>query len=228
MKNKKEMKFLKILNSKPFIGCMIFIVLGLAMVLAGDVVVKEGSVIIDDNLDSGGILYVNATSGNVGIGTSTPSSRLEVDGQVSITGASRVRAITNTAQSIPDSTFTVVEFDIEQYDNLGEYDEVTDYKFTAQASGYYYVQAAIQFNSAAWATNDNVYLSVYKNGARYTDLARTYTWATLTKGLAVSGSTTLYLASGDYIDFRAYHNRGAATSFQLGTTRNYVSIHRLS
>lgn len=37
-------KFLEVLNSKPVIGLFIFIVLGMAMVVASDVIVKEGNV----------------------------------------------------------------------------------------------------------------------------------------------------------------------------------------
>jgi len=64
MKRKRGMgRFLDILNSKPVIGVLIFIMLSLATVLAGNVIVKEGSLSLDNNLNSSGVLYVNGTSG---------------------------------------------------------------------------------------------------------------------------------------------------------------------
>jgi hypothetical protein len=67
---KKEMKkiskkFLRIVNSKPVIGLGIFIMLSLAMVFAGNVIVKEGSVNVDER---------------VGIGTMGSEYKLEVSG----------------------------------------------------------------------------------------------------------------------------------------------------
>jgi hypothetical protein len=76
MKGKRGMKFLDMLNSKPVIGALIFLILGLSMVFAGDVIVKEGAVEIGDDLNASGVLFVNGTSGNVGIGTASPSFTL--------------------------------------------------------------------------------------------------------------------------------------------------------
>jgi len=76
-------KFKEILNSKLVIGALIFIMLSLGSVLAGNVIVKEGSLDIENNLNSSGVLFVNRTSGNVGIGTTTPTTRLQVSGAIS-------------------------------------------------------------------------------------------------------------------------------------------------
>lgn len=77
---KRGKKFLEILNSKPVIGVLIFVMLGLAGVFAGDMIFDSG----DLNVSS--IFYVDESSGKVGIGTSTPSEKLEVEGNLSVTG----------------------------------------------------------------------------------------------------------------------------------------------
>ncbi len=77
-------RFLKIVNSKPVIGALIFIMLSLATVLAGNIIVKEGSMEIGNNLNSSGILFVN--SSNVGIGTTAPTRTLDVRGQGNFSG----------------------------------------------------------------------------------------------------------------------------------------------
>lgn len=69
-------KFLGVLNSKPVIGALIFIMLSLITVWAGNVIVDDGSMTVENNLNSSGVMFVNSTSGNVGIGTTSPSSKL--------------------------------------------------------------------------------------------------------------------------------------------------------
>ena len=54
-------KFKNIVNSKLFIGTMIFIVLSLASVFAGNVVVKDGTLSADNLLDSNEIVYSDGT-----------------------------------------------------------------------------------------------------------------------------------------------------------------------
>jgi len=71
-------KILNILNSKPVIGLMIFLILGISMVIAGDVIVKEGDITIDDLItgnktymggtpfvDAGQLLYLEASHSDI-------------------------------------------------------------------------------------------------------------------------------------------------------------------
>ena len=86
MKKRGVKKFLEKLNMKIIMGTLIFLFLSMSFVLAGDVIVKEGNINIENNLNSGEILFVNSTSGNVGIGISNPSEKLEIIGNTNITG----------------------------------------------------------------------------------------------------------------------------------------------
>ncbi len=70
-KRGKKIKFSEILNSKPVIGALIFLMLSLVTVLAGNVIVKEGDSYFD---------------GNVGINTTTPQNTLNVVGDGNFTG----------------------------------------------------------------------------------------------------------------------------------------------
>ena len=70
-----KLKTLEILNSKPAIGFLIFIILGLGMVIAGDVVFKEGDLTVDTN-----VLHVDSVNNRVGIGTTSPQGVLHVYG----------------------------------------------------------------------------------------------------------------------------------------------------
>lgn len=79
MKQKRRAgKFLGILNSKLVIGALIFIVLSLVSVFAGNIIVNEGNLNVDNDLNSSGVLFVNSSSGRIGIGTPSLSRNLEV------------------------------------------------------------------------------------------------------------------------------------------------------
>jgi len=69
---------LEILNTKPVIGALIFIILGLSMVIAGDVVVRQGALEVDDDFNVSGVLFVDSTNGLVGIGTASPATELHL------------------------------------------------------------------------------------------------------------------------------------------------------
>jgi len=85
MKKNFVKKTLKILNSKPVIGIGIFIMLSLAMVFAGNVFVKEGSMSIDEK---------------VGIGTSNPADLLEVEYANSIISTPGISIDSSGSQSV--------------------------------------------------------------------------------------------------------------------------------
>jgi hypothetical protein len=97
---KKGVKsFLNILNSKPVIGTLIFVMLSLAMVFAGNVIVREGSVTIENNINGSNVFFVNQTTGNVGIGISNPSTKLDVTGDIKSSGAIYTNTGTMTSAS---------------------------------------------------------------------------------------------------------------------------------
>ncbi len=82
----KKLRIWNILNSKPVIGCFIFIILGLASVLAGNVIVQDGAIEVGDDLNASGVLFVDQSTGKVGIGTTNPTHELNVIGYGNITG----------------------------------------------------------------------------------------------------------------------------------------------
>ena len=151
---------------------------------------------------------------------------LDVDGQISQSGASRIKAVRNTAQTIPSESYTKIQYNTEVYDNLGEYDN-TNYRFTATEEGYYLVTARILFALALW-DKDRIVLRLYKNGVVNVALGETITPSSFSVAAGTDGSTILYLEEGDYIDVRVYHNRGTNTDLQADSNYNYFTVHRES
>jgi len=80
MKNERGIgkKLLELLNSKPVIGVLIFIMFSLASVFAADVIVQDGSLAVESDFNVSNVLFVNVTSGNVGIGTTGPVADLDI------------------------------------------------------------------------------------------------------------------------------------------------------
>jgi hypothetical protein len=126
MKKKSGGRVLEILNSKPVIGAMIFIVLGLAMVVAGNIDFKEGNLTVDDDLNVSNVLFVDSANSRVGIGTTSPTHKLNVVGNSNVTGFqylggeihmygdANIRALTGQTfvlTAAPDNKFIYVDAD---------------------------------------------------------------------------------------------------------------------
>jgi len=153
---------------------------------------------------------------------------VHISSQLRISGASRVRVTKDDVQTMTDATTEIVEYDDEVYDNLEEYDNVTNYRFTALKSGYYAVNAHILTADVAWVANDRIRMLLFKNGVTYSVLSYWRAEAALTHHQAVHGSDKIDLLAGDYIDIRLRIDRGANTDLYNDATYNYLSIHRVS
>jgi len=74
-------------------------------------------------------------------------------------------AYINSNQSIPTLSFTKIQFNTEQFDTDGTYDNSTNYRFTPGVAGKYYIFANVYMNSLT--DGKNFRLDIYKNGASY-------------------------------------------------------------
>ena len=140
---------------------------------------------------------------------------------------SKIRVTKNDAQSIPDGTVTKVEYDDEDYDNLGEYDNSTNYRFTATKAGYYLIHASLLWNADSWTAGKHVILYVRKNGVNTISSLHEIK-ASGTFYLQNQVSTIAYLVAEDYIEVFVTHNQGAARNTHAAADYNHFSIHRLS
>jgi len=141
--------------------------------------------------------------------------------------SSRVRATRGTTQTIPNDTLTTIIYDTEEYDGLGEYNPTTG-KFTAKNSGWYSVKVASLFSLEVWTAGQRLDISLYKNGAIYSNLGYHPIEATVTAYEKVEGSDDIYLAAGDYIDIRILHDRGADTNIYASSVFNFFAVHRFA
>ena len=125
----------------------------------------------------------------------------------------------NNNQSIPNSTSTKIQFDYEVFDSHGYYDHSTNYRFTPQIAGYYYITANIYYTNI-----NNVYaIDIKKNGSRWVNLDY-YTTTQGTRSAFIS-SLVPFNGSSDYVEVFGYHTSGGSRT--IGNGQQY-SINEFS
>lgn len=68
-----------------------------------------------------------------------------------------------TNQSISSNTATKIQFATEDYDDNNNYDNATNYRYTAPVTGLYFINAIVQTLNGTSTTDNQIWL--YKNGA---------------------------------------------------------------
>ena len=138
------------------------------------------------------------------------------------------RYSTNAAQSIPNTTDTVVNFDTINYDTNSAVTTGAAWHFTAPVTGYYMVNACITFNTTnTWADGEPALLSTRINGAQISRLAFTQQGNANSIYKQLVGSDILYLTAGQTLDVTAYQGSGAALVLYNAYDYNYICIHKL-
>ena len=131
----------------------------------------------------------------------------------------------DSAQSIPNTTWTKVEFDAEVYDNQSEYDAVTNYRFTAKIAGTYMVSSTVAILTTVNARR--CFISIYKNG---TEFFRGGDW--VVGGIGYEGSAIANapakLEVGDYVEIWAYHDFQAAKNTDTGTSKCAMIVQKIT
>jgi hypothetical protein len=139
-------------------------------------------------------------NGNVGIGTTTPSKLLDVNGAANFNGIVTMpnqpafHAFCNTNEATAaysPAPFTGVVF------NNGNNYSTANRRFTAPVSGYY------QFNHVVNANGSSAQYSAafFKNNT----IASAWQFSTPSGSswILVSGSSIIYMVAGDFVDVRA-------------------------
>lgn len=137
----------------------------------------------------------------------------------SITGVSRARAYRSTNQDCANETLTQIQFNTENFDNLNEYDNAVNYRFTAQATGYYLVIGNVFLDDMSATTTVRIY--IYKNGSSHAERG-------IIGAHKIGIADVVYLAAGEYVDIRCSHNRGYGVWILPGSENTFIAVHRLS
>jgi hypothetical protein len=156
------------------------------------------------------------------------------EGIIDFNHQSRVRAYRNAVQTIPDNTWTKVQFNAETFDEKSEFDSGTNYEFTALEEGYYQVNARTEFTIIAPPLGSYISIAIYVDasvwayGNNLSVATDGVTAATLTKNNGPVVNDVVYLTAGQKITIYVFQLTGASQDIGSGQTKTYVSIHKLS
>lgn len=115
------------------------------------------------------------------------------------------------------STFTKVTFDTKIFDTGSDFDVVTNNRFVARRSGYYWLSAKITFNVAV---TQIYYAAMYKNGVALRTSNENFSTASGTTFYGPIVEGLVYLDAGDYIEIYSFAG-GVAAAFLVGATSTY-------
>jgi hypothetical protein len=146
--------------------------------------------------DNSGVLQLASGTGNL---VTVPS----VTGTAMVSGnMPAFYAYQNSAQSIPNTTWTKVLFQVEEFDTNSNF---ASSRFTPTVAGYYQLTSQLQYTSIASGRNMFV---IYKNGSEYRHMQDMQVSSTI--GLM---GTSLVSANGssDYFEIYVYTSTGPYT-----------------
>ncbi len=113
----------------------------------------------------------------------------------------------NGDQAISDATHTKIQFNVENVDSANAFDSTTNYRFTPQTSGYYFVSANLGTGVTSDNVVDKILLTIYKNGSGITGALGIRDWDTVGINYNDQVNTSVIVqmnGSSDYIEAFAY------------------------
>ena len=165
---------------------------------------------ISGNASGTGVLTIAAPNTNTDRTLNLPDNTGSI-----ITTASTVTpkvpifsAYLSSNQSIPHNTFTKANINTEVIDSDGWYDNATNYRFTPQQSGYYFLSGGTLFQFVNSAT---VIVSIFKNGSESSGFRLTQrAGKNSTVDATINGSAIVHAnGSTDYFEFYVFHTHGS-------------------
>lgn len=137
------------------------------------------------------------------------------------------RYMTDTAQSIPASAYTIINFDTVDYDPVSAVTTGASWKFTAPIGGYYHVDVFVEITFAsAITTGKTFYTALYVDGVAYSIIGHWHQLVSSVNSDAhMEGSDTIYLAKGSYVDVRAWHDMTSSGTLETDELENHVAIY---
>lgn len=168
------------------------------------------------------LTIANSAVTNAKVATGIDAAKL-ADGSVSNTEFQYINSLTSNAQTqlnakapqnsgygfsalasattLTAGAFTKIAFSIEDFDPAGEYDATTNYRYTPQKAGKYYVSGMVQANLVN--SGKIIFTAIFKNGSRIKQvgdvLGSTFKSAECTALVDMNGTT-------DYVEMYIYHS----------------------
>jgi hypothetical protein len=140
-----------------------------------------------------------------------------------------IRYVTNSGQSIDGAvlTVTIVDFEDKVLDAESQVTTGASWKFTAKKPGHYKVRGYVTYATASFAGSTQILSYIYKNGSQYSRNTYLTPSTTMTISPIAEIEDVVYLAQGEYIDFRTAQNSGSSKSIINDSTFNRIIIEKI-
>jgi hypothetical protein len=149
---------------------------------------------------------------------------LDDAGVLTLAKQSRVAAYLPSNQNISTNTWTKINLAAEDYDEQGEFDITTNYRFTAKKAGYYFVVGQVRYVTAN-LPQTACYGDARKNGAESITMTFEY------QGNGVEmGAICIHifqLAVNDYLELWTWQNSGATQVARGYALCNRICIYKI-
>jgi hypothetical protein len=135
--------------------------------------------------------------------------------------------ITASGQSIPPSSYTIVDYNSKLEDSHNAVTTGASWKFTAPRAGIYQLNLLNLFDLKAWTAGEYITALIHKNGSSYKYIQDFGILSSSATYYQVRGSAGIKLNAGDYIDIRFWHNSATASALIATSTLNWITISSL-
>jgi hypothetical protein len=155
--------------------------------------------------DADGNNIINENSNTITIGASGDTTNIigTLQNNGSAVGGVNTPAFQATmsgTQSMSDNTETKIQFDTEVFDTAGAYDHSSNYRFTPQTAGKYYVYSKVRLQSATSSQLKSAYNFIYKNGSASEQTYWLF-WDSFIRSASPTASTVVEMnGSSDYLE----------------------------
>lgn len=117
--------------------------------------------------------------------------------------------------SLPNDTWTRVQYNTEEFDVGGYYDNSTNYRFTPLVAGKYMITARAYITWGSAAT-ENIRIAIYKNGSEHR-MNNRYAGSTTLYGTVQINSLVEFNGSTDYVEIYVRQNTSSDAVYYTGT-----------
>lgn len=135
---------------------------------------------------------------------------------VEINNPYKFRVFRQGAQNLTASVDSKINFDTKSFDTSSNFDNTTNYRYTAPVAGFYFFHAQV---SIAAGSSEIHNCQIVRNGTPLTFGVENLTTSAVT--YTYDASILVSTAAGDYFEVYAYNGSGSARAIQLGSQRTY-------
>jgi len=102
-----------------------------------------------------------------------------------------------------NNTYVKVQFNSEIFDVGSAYDSTSNYRFTPQTAGKYFIYGSVRGNANANSNLRNMYISIYKNGSQYKESRINYAGTAIREVNIDVAANMIFNGSSDYVELYA-------------------------